>query len=69
MHLLNTELVLGYKLGIITRIIQNLEPSLKDCHPDEIVIDFETLQPSTLRILEAYVTKQLKKKRKNLNSE
>ena len=56
-------------MGSITRIIQNLEPSLKDNHPDEIDIDFETLQPSTLRKLEAYVTKQLEQKQKELNSE
>lgn len=43
-------------------IIQSREPSLKDSNPDEIEIDFETLKPSTLRELEAYVTSCLKKK-------
>lgn len=43
-------------------IIQSREPSLKDSNPDEIEIDFETLKPSTLRELEAYVMTCLKKK-------
>ena len=43
-------------------IIQSREPSLKDSNPDEIEIDFETLKPSTLRELEAYVMSCLKKK-------
>lgn len=38
------------------------EPSLKDSNPDEIEIDFETLKPSTLRELEAYVMTCLKSK-------
>jgi len=43
-------------------IIQAREPALKDSNPDEIEIDFETLKPSTLRELEAYVMSCLKKK-------
>jgi hypothetical protein len=46
----------------VVHIIQSREPSLKDSNPDEIEIDFETLKPSTLRELEAYVMSCLKKK-------
>lgn len=53
---------LGDKLGRVVHIIQSREPSLKDSNPDEIEIDFETLKPSTLRELEAYVMSCLKKK-------
>ena len=44
------------------QIIQTREPSLRDSNPDEIEIDFETLKPSTLRELEAYVASCLRKK-------
>lgn len=52
----------GDKLGGVVHIIQSKEPSLSDCNPDEIEIDFETLKSSTLRELEAYVAFCLKKK-------
>jgi hypothetical protein len=39
----------------IVLIVQSREPSLRDADPYDIVIDFETLQPSTLRELELYV--------------
>lgn len=52
----------GDKLGRVVFIIQSREPSLRDSNPDEIEIDFETLKPSTLRELEAYVMSCLKKK-------
>lgn len=52
----------GDKLGRVVHIIQSREPSLRDSNPDEIEIDFETLKPSTLRELEAYVASCLKKK-------
>jgi len=52
----------GDKLGRVVHIIQSREPALKDSNPDEIEIDFETLKPSTLRELEAYVMSCLKKK-------
>ncbi|CAD5123107.1 DgyrCDS11480 [Dimorphilus gyrociliatus] len=52
----------GDKLGRVVHIIQEREPSLRDSNPDEIEIDFETLKPSTLRELEAYVLSCLKKK-------
>ena len=55
-------LLSGDKLGRVVHIIQSREPSLKDSNPDEIEIDFETLKPSTLRELEAYVMSCLKKK-------
>lgn len=45
------------------QIIQAREPSLKDSNPDEIEIDFETLKPTTLRELEAYVASCLAKKK------
>ncbi|XP_074655384.1 bromodomain-containing protein 2-like isoform X2 [Tubulanus polymorphus] len=53
----------GDKLGRVVHIIQSREPSLRDSNPDEIEIDFETLKPSTLRELEAYVMSCLKKKK------
>lgn len=43
-------------------IIQSRELSLRDSNPDELEIDFETLMPSTLRELEAYVAQCLRKK-------
>lgn len=49
-------------------IIQTREPSLRDSNPDEIEIDFETLKPSTLRELEAYVASCLRKKPKKVIS-
>lgn len=52
----------GDKLGRVVNIIQSREPSLRDSNPDEIEIDFETLKPSTLRELEAYVASCLRKK-------
>lgn len=52
----------GDKLGRVVHIIQNREPSLRDSNPDEMEIDFETLMPSTLRELEAYVAQCLRKK-------
>jgi len=52
----------GDKLGRVVHIIQSREPSLRDSNPDEIEIDFETLKPSTLRELEAYVASCLRKK-------
>ncbi|XP_052790647.1 bromodomain-containing protein 3-like isoform X2 [Mya arenaria] len=55
----------GDKLGRVVHIIQSREPSLRDSNPDEIEIDFETLKPSTLRELEAYVMSCLKKKPRN----
>merc|ERR1711902_88324 len=52
----------GDKLGKVVQIIQSREPALRDSNPDEIEIDFETLKPSTLRALEAFVTQSLRKK-------
>lgn len=52
----------GDKLGKVVQIIQHREPSLRDSNPDEIEIDFETLKPSTLRALEAFVTQSLRKR-------
>ena len=62
-------LISGDKLGRVVHIIQSREPSLKDSNPDEIEIDFETLKPSTLRELEAYVMSCLKKKPRKPYSE
>ena len=52
----------GERLGKVVQIIQSREPSLREANPDEIEIDFETLKPSTLRELEAYVNSVLTKK-------
>ena len=51
-----------FRLCQVVQIIQHREPSLRDSNPDEIEIDFETLKPSTLRALEAFVTQSLRKK-------
>merc|ERR1719499_571720 len=59
----------GDKLGKVVQIIQHREPSLRDSNPDEIEIDFETLKPSTLRALEAFVTQSLRKKPKRKKGE
>ncbi|XP_078416907.1 bromodomain-containing protein 3-like [Cetorhinus maximus] len=54
----------GDKLGRVVHIIQAREPSLRDCNPDEIEIDFETLKSSTLRDLERHVMTCLRKKQR-----
>lgn len=51
----------------MVQIIQSREPTLRDSNPDEIEIDFETLKPSTLRELEAYVASCLRKKGRMLS--
>ncbi|NXQ76447.1 BRDT protein, partial [Quiscalus mexicanus] len=52
----------GDKLGKVVHIIQSREPALRNSNPDEIEIDFETLNASTLRELERYVATCLRKK-------
>ncbi|NWV91960.1 BRDT protein, partial [Machaerirhynchus nigripectus] len=52
----------GDKLGKVVHIIQSREPALRNSNPDEIEIDFETLNASTLRELEKYVASCLRKK-------
>ncbi|XP_064284281.1 bromodomain testis-specific protein [Passer domesticus] len=52
----------GDKLGKVVHIIQSREPELRNSNPDEIEIDFETLNASTLRELERYVATCLRKK-------
>ena len=39
----------------IVEILQRFESSLRVSDPDEVDIDFESLKPSTLRALEAFV--------------
>ncbi|OWK64369.1 Bromodomain testis-specific protein [Lonchura striata] len=51
----------GDKLGKVVHIIQSREPALRNSNPDEIEIDFETLNASTLRELERYVATCLRK--------
>ncbi|XP_058913524.1 bromodomain testis-specific protein isoform X2 [Kogia breviceps] len=52
----------GDKLGQVVHIILSKEPSLRNSNPDEIEIDFETLNASTLRELEKYVAACLRKR-------
>uniref|UniRef100_A0A1I8J6B5 Bromodomain-containing protein n=1 Tax=Macrostomum lignano TaxID=282301 RepID=A0A1I8J6B5_9PLAT len=52
----------GDRLGRVVQIIQMREPTLRDSNPDEIEIDFETLQHATLRELEKYVRSVLHSK-------
>ncbi|NXC27230.1 BRDT protein, partial [Campylorhamphus procurvoides] len=54
----------GDKLGKVVHIIQSREPALRNSNPDEIEIDFETLNASTLRELEKYVATCLRKRQK-----
>ncbi|NWU38251.1 BRDT protein, partial [Hylia prasina] len=54
----------GDKLGKVVHIIQSREPALRNSNPDEIEIDFETLNASTLRELEKYVATCLRKKQR-----
>lgn len=54
----------GDKLGKVVHIIKAREPMLRDTDPEEIEIDFETLKPTTLRALEAFVLTCLRKKPK-----
>ncbi|NWS35351.1 BRDT protein, partial [Polioptila caerulea] len=54
----------GEKLGKVVHIIQSREPALRSSNPDEIEIDFETLNASTLRELEKYVATCLRKKQR-----
>uniref|UniRef100_F1KR80 Bromodomain-containing protein 2 n=2 Tax=Ascaris TaxID=6251 RepID=F1KR80_ASCSU len=51
----------GDKLSSVVSIIESRE-ALRDFNPEEIEIDFETLKPTTLRELEAFVAACLKKK-------
>ncbi|VDD86960.1 unnamed protein product [Enterobius vermicularis] len=51
----------GDKLSSVVSIIESRE-ALRDFNPEEIEIDFETLKPTTLRELEAFVASCLKKK-------
>ena len=59
---LNINQLPGDKLGPVVHIIRSREPSLRDSNPDEFEIDFEILQPSTLRELESYISSCLRKK-------
>ena len=59
----------GDKLGRVVHIIQAREPELADSNKGEIEIDFETLKPSTLRELEAYVSTCLRKKPRKPHSQ
>ena len=43
-------------LGMVVKIVRHRDRSLRGRIPDEIEIDFETLKPSTLRYLRAFVT-------------
>ncbi|NXM79037.1 BRDT protein, partial [Serilophus lunatus] len=54
----------GDKLGKVVHIIQSREPVLRNSNPDEMEIDFETLNASTLRELEKYVATCLKKRQR-----
>ncbi|NXB39830.1 BRDT protein, partial [Eulacestoma nigropectus] len=54
----------GDKLGKVVHIIQSREPTLRNSNPDEVEIDFETLNASTLRELEKYVATCLRKKQR-----
>ncbi|XP_030135024.4 bromodomain testis-specific protein isoform X1 [Taeniopygia guttata] len=54
----------GDKLGKVVHIIQSREPAMRNSNPDEIEIDFETLNASTLRELERYVATCLRKKQR-----
>lgn len=54
----------GEKLGRVVYIIQSREPSLRHSNLEEIEIDFEALQASTLRALEKYVMTCLRKRTK-----
>ncbi|XP_050162539.1 bromodomain testis-specific protein [Myiozetetes cayanensis] len=54
----------GDKLGKVVHIIQSREPALRNSNPDEIEIDFETLNALTLRELEKYVATCLRKRQR-----
>ncbi|XP_031638708.1 ubiquitin-conjugating enzyme E2 H-like [Contarinia nasturtii] len=49
----------GNKLGQVVKIIIENEPSLRGANPDELEIDFQTLQLCTIRELENYAATQL----------
>ncbi|KAM3875790.1 bromodomain testis-specific protein [Diretmus argenteus] len=59
----------GDKLGKLVTLIQAREPSLRDANPEQIEIDFETLKPSTLRVLQSFVQTCLRKRTKNASKE
>ncbi|NWI93717.1 BRDT protein, partial [Pitta sordida] len=54
----------GDKLGKVVHIIQSREPALRNSNLDEMEIDFETLNASTLRELEKYVATCLRKRQR-----
>uniref|UniRef100_A0A914DAM5 Uncharacterized protein n=1 Tax=Acrobeloides nanus TaxID=290746 RepID=A0A914DAM5_9BILA len=60
---LNINKLPGECLTKVVNIIERRE-KLRDFNPEEIEIDFETLKPTTLRELEAYVASCLQKKAK-----
>ncbi|XP_056133383.1 bromodomain testis-specific protein [Lampris incognitus] len=53
------------KIGTLMSIIQNGEPTLKQSNQKKIEINIETLKPSTLRTLQGFVMKCLRKCPKN----
>ena len=61
-HISGFALTPGDKLGRVVHIIRSREPSFQNSSPDEIEIDFDQLQPITLRELEVYANTVLKKK-------
>lgn len=51
----------GDKIRRVVDIVDAREPNVRGSNPDELEIDFETLQPSTLRELERYVASCLRR--------
>uniref|UniRef100_A0A8C2ZN55 Bromodomain, testis-specific n=1 Tax=Cyclopterus lumpus TaxID=8103 RepID=A0A8C2ZN55_CYCLU len=58
----------GDKLGKLVTIIHARESCLQDSTVEEIEVDFEVLEPSTLRALQRFVAACLKKCNKNIRS-
>ncbi|XP_069560081.1 bromodomain testis-specific protein isoform X6 [Brachyistius frenatus] len=57
----------GEKLGKLVSIINTRESCLRDCPLEEIEVDIEMLQPSTLRALQRFVAECLRKCNKNIS--
>ena len=51
----------GQRLGRLVDLVRRHEPHLRACGRREIEIDIETLAPATLRTLQAFVARCLRK--------
>ena len=61
---LGLDILPSQKLLEVMEVIQHREPNLRDSSPDEMVIDFYKLKPSSLWALDTLVTQSLQDNRR-----